>query len=80
MIKKHDLLTKEQRKNLNNKLINFFKKENDTDVGMIFVDELIDIFLINSAITLYNQGIEDAKKLIQEKLNYLEIDLDAIKK
>jgi uncharacterized protein (DUF2164 family) len=80
MRKIDELLNKEQRRNLNNELINFFKKENDTEVGMIFADEIIDVFLEKTGIQIYNKGIEDSKKLIQEKLSYLEIDLDSIKK
>lgn len=74
------ILNKEQRQNLNNEIIDFFKKENDTEVGIIFADEIIDLFMERTGVQIYNQGVEDAKKLIQEKLSYLEIDLDSIKK
>lgn len=80
MKKIDEILNKEQRRNLNNEIIDFFKKENDTEVGMIFADEIIDLFMGKTGIQIYNQGVEDAKKLIQEKLSYLEIDLDSIKK
>lgn len=80
MKKIDEILNKEQRRNLNNEIISFFKKENDVNIGMIFADEIIDLFLEKTGIQIYNQGVEDAKKLIQEKLNYLEIDLDSIKK
>jgi uncharacterized protein (DUF2164 family) len=80
MKRKHDLLTQEQRRNLNNEIIDFFKKENDVEVGILFADELIDLFLKTSAEDIYNKGVEESKKIIQEKLSYLEIDLDSIKK
>jgi len=80
MKKIDEILNKEQRRNLNNEIISFFKKENDVNIGMIFADEIIDLFLEKTGIQIYNQGVENAKKLIQEKLNYLEIDLDSIKK
>ncbi len=79
-MKKLQFIDKKERQKLNNEIINFFKKENDVEIGFIFADELIDLFLETSAKQIYNQGIEDAKKLIQEKMDYLETDIDSIKK
>lgn len=80
MRKIDELLTKEQRRDLNNEIIAFFKKENDVEVGIIFADEIIDLFLEKAGIQIYNKGIEETKKLILDRMQNMEFDIDALKK
>lgn len=75
-----ELLSKEQRRSLNDELIHFFKKENDIDIGIIFADELIDLFLKKAGIQLYNKGIDTSKERILNQIENLEVDIDALKK
>lgn len=50
----------------------------DSPAGVIAAQEIIDIVTEHLGPEIYNKGVCDAKKLIQEKLGDLEIDLDSL--
>lgn len=52
--------------------------EIDLPAGVIAAQEIIDIVTENLGPEIYNKGVRDAKKLLQEKLDDLEIDLDSL--
>lgn len=53
--------------------------EIEDSVGVVAAQDVIDIVLENLAPEIYNKGVADAKKSIQEKLLDIEVDLDSLK-
>jgi uncharacterized protein (DUF2164 family) len=53
--------------------------EDTEQVGQIAAQEIVDIVLENFAPTIYNKGINDSVKLIQEKLADLESDIELLR-
>lgn len=53
--------------------------ENSDEVGIIAAQDIIDIVTENLAPVFYNQGVEDAHKTVQDKIQDIEVDLDVLK-
>lgn len=47
-------------------------------VGIIAAQDIIDIVTEHLGPEIYNLGIRDAKKIVQEKLQDIEIDIDML--
>lgn len=75
-----DLLPKESRDDAIRKIITYFNTEKEMEIGILGATEILDFFLQISAETIYNQAVQDTKKIIQEKLADLEVDLDLLLK
>lgn len=75
-----DLISDGKRKSTIDEIIYFFKKEKDEDIGNIHAEELLDLILENAAIEIYNKGVEDSKRLVKEKIETLELDIDSLLK
>ncbi len=52
----------------------------DEEMGEIKTQQWIDFILEEAGSFFYNQGIEDAKKYLQDKWLDMDIDLEALKK
>jgi uncharacterized protein (DUF2164 family) len=48
-------------------------------VGVIAAQDIIDIVLENMGPDIYNKAIDDTTKLLQEKLQDIEYDVEALK-
>lgn len=79
IIRKWDLLTKEQKKHCTDELIRYFEVERDEKIGMIAAEEVITLVVEHTAEAIYNQGISDAKKLVQSKCEDTAFELDALR-
>jgi len=77
-IRKWDMIPKEKRQTLIKEIITFFKDERDEEIGMIAAEDILDFFLKNTAEDIYNKGVEDSKKLLKERFNDIEVDLDLL--
>lgn len=53
--------------------------ENPDAVGMIAAQDVIDIVKEHLAPALYNKGLNDARKVIEGKLEDVQVDIDALK-
>lgn len=76
MKRKWDRLTDEQRKASKDDLIYFFESERDEKIGVIAADQLLDFFLEHIGTKLYNKGVTDARKAIDQRVEELKFDLD----
>ena len=74
--RKGDHLSDEVKKNTINELIYFFDKERDEEIGVIAAEQLLKFFLETVGPELYNKGILDAKKALQDRIDELNYDLD----
>lgn len=48
-------------------------------VGVIAAQDIIDIVLENMGPDIYNKAIDDSTKLLQEKIQDIEYDIEALK-
>ena len=74
--KSWERLNEEERKKVKDELIWFFERERDEKIGVIAADEILNFFLQSVGDKLYNQGVEDAKRAVENRLDELRYDLD----
>ncbi len=75
-----DVISSEKRKIIIEEMIIFFRKERNQDIGMIGAEQILDFFLQNVGLELYNKGIEDSKQLLKSRFEDLELDMDILLK
>lgn len=75
-----DVISNEKRKAAIEDIIIFFKKERDENIGVIGAEQILDLFLQDVGLELYNKGIEDSKQLLKNRFEDLELDMDVLKK
>jgi len=76
--KSFDLLSKEQREVAVKKIIDYFATEQDLDLGIIAAEEVLDIFLANAGLDLFNQGVNQTKELVSNRLQQLGFEIDLL--
>jgi uncharacterized protein (DUF2164 family) len=69
-------LSNEELNILKEEFIIFFDKERGEKIGIIAAEEILKHFLKSVGVKLYNRGIYDAKKVIENRYNELQFDLD----
>ena len=69
-------LSNEERNTLKEELIIFFDKERGEKIGIIAAEEILNYFLKSVGNKLYNKGVEDAKKALENRYDELKFDLD----
>ena len=69
-------LTDEEKRSAKEELILFFENERDEKIGIIAAEEIINFFLQTVGSKLYNKGINDAKKVLNNRMEELSYDLD----
>ncbi len=76
-----DMLTDEERKDAVDEIISFYSNERGEEIGVIAAGNLLDMFLQQVGMKLYNKGVEDTKELVKKKLEEVEMDIEvALKK
>ncbi|EKD64459.1 MAG: hypothetical protein ACD_50C00381G0003 [uncultured bacterium] len=71
-------LSDKKRKTCIDEIITFYKEKQDESIGFIKAGEILDFVLQVSGETIYNKGIEDARNLLKNRWENLEIDLDLL--
>ena len=69
-------LSDEERKLVKEDLILFFENERDEKIGIIAAEEILNFFLKSAGSKLYNKGVYDAKKALENRYEELQFDLD----
>ncbi|MCC7432767.1 DUF2164 family protein [Candidatus Peregrinibacteria bacterium] len=72
------LLTTEQRQSSINEIIAFLKKEHDLELGHIGAEDILDLFLQKTGEEVYKKGVQDAKNLVKNRFEDLEVDLSLL--
>lgn len=73
-----DLLGKERRQTLIKEIITYFKVEREEEIGVIAAEEVLDFFMEGLGKDLYNKGLKDAKALVKNSMENMEVDLDLL--
>ncbi len=69
-------MSDEERKLVKEEMILFFENERDEKIGIIAAEEILNFFLESVGSKLYNKGIDDAKKALENRYEELKFDLD----
>lgn len=64
-------ISKERREEMKSKIINYFLKERDEDLGELASELILDFFIKELGPSIYNQGVEDAQIYMRDKLDDL---------
>jgi len=75
-----DLLFDEDKRKCVQALIDFYSTERDEEIGVIAAEEILDSILQNAGLRIYNRGVKDATKVVQECFAGLEVDMSALLK
>ena len=75
---KPSFLKEEKRANYIKKIISLFLDERDEKIGIIAAGKVLDFFIEDIGRDIYKQGIKDTRKLLKEKIEDLEVELDLI--
>ncbi len=79
MIRKWDIDNKVARRACVDEVITRIQEIDDPSAaGMIVAQDIIDIVTENLAPEIYNKGVRDAKKVLNDKLMDIEIDITAL--
>jgi uncharacterized protein (DUF2164 family) len=76
MKRKWDSEDAETQKRCIDEVITRIEEIEGESVGLIAAQEIIDIVTENLAPEIYNKGVRDAKQLLQQRFDDINIDLD----
>lgn len=70
--------SEEKRTIVLDKIIGFFQKERNEEIGIIAAEAVLDFFLQDLGEEIYKRAMADAKKLLKAKFEDLDIELDSL--
>lgn len=73
-------LTREQMEYLVHQVQRYFKEEQSETLGNLETEELIAFFSKELGPFYYNQGVQDSRKLLTERMSSLEDELYVLEK
>jgi uncharacterized protein (DUF2164 family) len=73
-------LSKEAKDGIKEEIKSFFKIERDEEIGEIAAEAFLDFCLEKIGSYIYNEGVQDAIKLINERHMNTEDDLHSLKR
>ena len=75
-----DELSEEKKRAAVEAIISFFENERGERLGVITAEEILDVAMQDTFAEIYNKGVVDAQKTMQEKMADLHIDIDLLLK
>jgi len=76
--RKWDVASKELQDKCIAEVIARVEEIRDNSVGLIAAQDIIDIVTENLGPEIYNEAIRDAKKLLEDRMNDIETELDLL--
>ena len=73
-------LTKEERNKFINDIQNFFLEERNEEIGIIASEIVLEFFLENLGISIYNKSLDEAKIWFSKRMEDIEVDFDVLYK
>ena len=75
---KLDFVSEKTRTKYVNEIIAYFQDERNEAIGVIAAENILDFFLATFGDEIYKKAINDCKKLLREKLEDLEVELEIL--
>lgn len=72
------LINKGKRQQAVNEIVTYFKSDRGEEIGIIAAEAILDFFLETAGKTIYNKGVYDAKRLLEQHFDDFAIDLEAL--
>ena len=73
-----DLLGNERRRAAIGEIIAHFKTERGEEIGVIAAEKILDLVILAAGNSIYNRGVQDAKTVVNGKLEDLNIDIESL--
>ncbi|MBU1975535.1 MAG: DUF2164 domain-containing protein [Nanoarchaeota archaeon] len=77
---RQDFISNKNKKESIKELIDFFKTERNTEIGIIAAEDILNHFLENVGMKIYNKGVEDSINIFKERVESLELDIESLLK
>jgi uncharacterized protein (DUF2164 family) len=74
--KSWDILGDDQRREAIDRMISFFRSERSEEIGVLAAENILDMFLQDLGVQLYNKGIDDTKDFIKKWQEDLALDIE----
>lgn len=78
-IRKWDIAPKETQDKCIDEIISRVEEIGDDSIGVIAAQDIIDIVTENLGPEIYNKAINDAKRLLEDRMNDLGVELDLLR-
>jgi uncharacterized protein (DUF2164 family) len=75
---KFDFNSDELKRKYLNDIIGFFLDTRNEEIGFVAAEEVLDFFTQTFGEEIYRMAVKDCKKLLKERLEDLEIELDLL--
>lgn len=78
--KRLSLIKPEKKKIVVEALIAYYARERNEEIGMIAAEDILDFVLEQIGSDIFNKGVEETTKLIQERMTGVWLDVEALVK
>lgn len=78
MQRKWDITDRDTLKMCIDEVITRIEDIGDLEVGVIAAQEIIDIVTAHAGPEFYNRGVQDARKILQERFADIQVDIDLL--
>lgn len=75
---KLEFVSEEKRMSYLKEIIAFFHDERNEEIGFVAAEKLFDFFMQTIGDDIYKKAIRDTKKLLRERLEDLDYELDSL--
>lgn len=71
------LISEEKKREVVDAIIAFYKRERDEEIGVIAAEEILDLVVGIVGVEIFNKGVDETTKLIQDRLASVWVDVEA---
>ncbi len=71
-----DILSDDQRREEIDRIISFFRSERSEEIGVLAAENILDMFLQDLGVKLYNKGVDDTKDFMKKWQEDLAVDIE----
>lgn len=77
---KFSLISDEKKRGAVEAIIAFYKRERDEEIGVIAAEEILDLVVDLVGREIFNKGVDETVRLLQDRLGSVWVDVEAIVK
>ena len=74
------LISDEKKRGVVEAIIAFYKRERDEEIGIIAAEEILDLVVDLVGREIFNKGVDETVRLLQDRLGSVWVDVEAIVK
>ena len=71
-------LSQEEKQEFIEEIQNFFAAERDMDLGIIAASDILEFFIDEIGVNLFNKGVDTSKKFMEKKMEDAVYDMDEL--